>query len=160
MVKSESSAQLKKHTIWLSLNIASCKVRAEWSSSNFAPTNSIYSMIASLDCCRNFRYLSWISLYLSLSLVTDWKHIYGWPSTSNYLFGRYLSPQIPVRLIACQLPLFCRVMSCWGTGAIVTGCSSCRHQWLLSDSNPGPIRVTSPVLSPLSHGCSNSLNHG
>ena len=47
--------------------------------------------------------------------------------------------QTPVRLIACQLALSSRVMSCWGTGAIVTGCPSCRHQWLSWDLNPGII---------------------
>ena len=67
----------------------------------------------------------------------------------------FFSYYTPVRLKACQLALSSRVMSYWGTGAIVPGCPSCRHQWLLSDLNPGPagcnpnVLTTKPWLLPL-----------
>ena len=61
-----------------------------------------------------------------------------------FLFFFY---QTLVRLIDCQLALSSRVMSFWGTVAIVTGCSSCRHQWPLWDSNPGPVGYKPSVLT-------------
>ena len=43
--------------------------------------------------------------------------------------------------------LECRKVSLKGTGAIVTGCSFHRHQWILLDSNPGPVGYKSNALT-------------
>ena len=56
------------------------------------------------------------------------------------------SHQTLVRLMACKTP-FLQGYSYWGTGAIVTGCSSCRHQWILSDLNPWPVGYKPSLLT-------------
>ena len=46
------------------------------------------------------------------------------------------------RKVPCSAGMFL-----WGTGAIMTGCSSCRRQWHLSDSNPWPAGYKPSALT-------------
>ena len=96
----------------------------------------------------------YIGKYLLLITNFWWNANYFFRSTDTWAaFGLYLknliilqTHQIPVKLIL-SVSSFLQGYSFWGTGAIVTGCSSCRHQWLLSDSNPGPTGCKPSVLT-------------
>ena len=80
------------------------------------------------------------------------------PSGGSVIFHPWtkLIPKDPntLSLPKLQLPPVQQGYSFWGTGAIVTGCTSCRPQWLLADLNPAPagnkpsFLTTKPRLLP------------